>query len=52
MEGVNFLSGYIPGVIGRITELHASYYNKKSGFGIFFESKVATELIEFLNTGP
>jgi GNAT superfamily N-acetyltransferase len=41
------LSGYIPGAIGRIVELHATYYHKHWGFGLFFESKVATELSEF-----
>lgn len=42
------LSGYIPGAIGRIAELHGTYYYKHWGFGLFFESKVATELSEFL----
>jgi GNAT superfamily N-acetyltransferase len=42
------ISSYRPGVIGRITELHAKYYSKYSGFGLQFESKVATELSEFL----
>ncbi|MFX0136932.1 MAG: GNAT family N-acetyltransferase [Candidatus Hodarchaeota archaeon] len=43
------ITGYRPGAIGRITELHAIYYNKHTGFGLFFESKVATEISEFLN---
>lgn len=43
------LSGYIPGAIGKITELHGVYYNRHWGFDLFFESKVATELSEFLN---
>jgi len=42
------LSGYIPGAIGRIAELHGTYYHKHWGFDLFFESKVATELSEFL----
>jgi len=42
------LSGYVPGAIGRVAELHAIYYHKHWGFSIFFESKVATELSEFL----
>jgi GNAT superfamily N-acetyltransferase len=41
-------SGYVPGVIGRITELHAVYYKRHWDFGLFFESKVATELSGFL----
>ena len=47
MEDVT-LSGYIPGAIGRIAELHGTYYYKHWGFHLFFESKVATELSEFL----
>jgi GNAT superfamily N-acetyltransferase len=43
------LLGYVPGAIGRITELHAAYYKKHWNFDLFFESKVATELSEFLN---
>ena len=43
------LLGYVPGAIGRITELHAAYYKKHWDFDLFFESKVATELSEFLN---
>ena len=42
------LSGYVPGAIGRIAELHAIYYHKHWDFHVFFESKVATELSEFL----
>ncbi len=43
------LSGYVIGAIGRITELHATYYKRHWDFDLFFESKVATELSEFLN---
>jgi GNAT superfamily N-acetyltransferase len=39
--------GYAPGAIGRITELHGTYYQQHSGFGLYFESKVACELSEF-----
>jgi len=46
---IKILDSYYPGVIGRITELHANYYSKNWGFGLYFESKVATELSEFLN---
>ncbi len=42
------LCGYIPGAIGRITELHATYYNEHWGFDLNFEYQVATELSEFL----
>jgi GNAT superfamily N-acetyltransferase len=40
-------SGYIPGSIGRIAELHGTYYHHQWGFGHYFEAKVATELSEF-----
>ncbi len=43
------LSGYIPGAIGKITQLHAEYYHQHSNFSLYFESKVATGLCEFLN---
>jgi GNAT superfamily N-acetyltransferase len=39
--------GYIPGCIGRVSELHALYYSKLVGFGIHFEARVARELAEF-----
>ena len=42
------LSGYIPGAIGRIVELHGTYYYQQWGFHVFFESKVAIEVSEFL----
>ena len=38
----------MPGAIGRITELHGTYYQQHAGFGLYFESKVACELSEFL----
>ena len=42
--------GYIPGCIGRIAQLHASYYFQSSGFGVEFEAKVAKEVAEFFLT--
>ena len=42
------LTGYTPGAIGRIAELHATYYHEHWGFELFFEAKVATELSAFL----
>ena len=39
--------GYLPGCIGRVAELHATYYSARVGFGLFFESKVARELAAF-----
>jgi GNAT superfamily N-acetyltransferase len=39
--------GYLPGCVGRITELHAAFYGKHAGFGVMFEAKVARELAAF-----
>lgn len=41
------LPGYVPGCIGRITQMHAVYYAKHAGFGLEFEAKVAKELAHF-----
>lgn len=40
-------TGYTPGCIGRIAQLHATYYAAVSGFGLRFEAKVARELADF-----
>lgn len=42
------IAGYIPGAIGRVAQLHAVYYAREWGFGLYFEAKVATGLAEFL----
>lgn len=39
--------GYLPGCIGRITELHARFYADHAGFGLYFENKVGRELADF-----
>ena len=47
MNGVEIRRGYVPGAIGRVVELHGTYYQAHCGFGAFFEAKVAKELAEF-----
>ncbi|HUU41442.1 MAG TPA: GNAT family N-acetyltransferase [Desulfatiglandales bacterium] len=42
------LTGYFPGVAGKIIEEHAIYYNENWGFDISFETQVGKELSEFL----
>jgi GNAT superfamily N-acetyltransferase len=42
------VKGYVPGAIGRLAELHARYYSREWGFGLFFEAKVAAEMSSFL----
>ncbi len=47
--GIIEICGYVPGAIGRVTALHALYYHKNWGFGLYFEAKVAREVGEFLS---
>jgi GNAT superfamily N-acetyltransferase len=42
-------SGYHPGAIGRIVELHGAYYAAHWGFGAFFEARMARELGQFVD---
>ena len=42
------ISGYYPGVVGKITEIHAVYYHENWGFDVSFETEVAKELSEFV----
>jgi len=44
---VELVRGYRPGLIARITEMHALYYARESGLGQRFESVVASGLAEF-----
>lgn len=48
MAQIKINDGYVPGALGRVAELHGSYYHAHWGFGLFFEVKVATELAAFL----
>jgi GNAT superfamily N-acetyltransferase len=48
MSKIKITSGYIPGSIGRVVELHGTYYHTHWEFGPFFESKVAAEMAEFI----
>ncbi len=42
------ITGYYPGVIGRITELHATYYHDNWNLDVSFETQVGRELSEFI----
>lgn len=48
MTHIEIASGYLPGAIGRVAELHGTYYHNHWGFGLTFEAKVATGLATFL----
>jgi GNAT superfamily N-acetyltransferase len=40
--------GYVPGIIGRIAEMHGVYYEDYWQMGVQFEAKVAEGLAEFM----
>lgn len=48
MSNFKLVAGYLPGLIGRVAELHSQYYSKNWGFHSYFEAKVATELSSFI----
>jgi len=50
MGNFDVTTGYVPGAIGRVTELHAWYYTEHWNFRPFFEAKVATELADFIGS--
>lgn len=41
------ITGYYPGLLGQIVELHGSYYAEHWGFDISFEAQVGRELSDF-----
>jgi DNA-binding MarR family transcriptional regulator/GNAT superfamily N-acetyltransferase len=46
---IELARGYQPGLIARITQMHALYYAREAGFGQRFEALVANGLAEFTN---
>lgn len=46
-QRIEIAGGYRPGIIARITQMHALYYARTSGFGQRFESVVASGLAGF-----
>ncbi len=48
MGTIEIHKGYVPGSVGRVVELHGTYYHAHWGFGPFFETKVAKDLSEFI----
>jgi GNAT superfamily N-acetyltransferase len=43
------LTGYFPGAVGKITDLHARYYYENWGLDVTFETQVRRELSEFIS---
>ena len=46
-DGITF-TGYFPGVVGKVTELHAEYYSEHWGFDRSFETQVGREFADFI----
>lgn len=46
---VDYVSGYVPGAIGRIAEMHGVYYAEVWGSGAEFEGMMAEEMREFVS---
>ena len=46
-NSIKIVTGYHAGMIGRIIEMHGSYYAREHNFGSFFERKVAAGLVDF-----
>ena len=44
---ISIYTGYLPGSIGRVVELHGKYYAENWNFGAYFEAKVAAAMAEF-----
>ncbi|MEM8975819.1 MAG: GNAT family N-acetyltransferase [Pseudomonadota bacterium] len=42
------LAGYLPGALAETVRLHMEYYAPQWNFGVAFETKVASEMAEFL----
>jgi hypothetical protein len=45
-HAITVQTGYLPGVIGRVAEMHGLYYSRTAGFGQFFEARVASGIAE------
>jgi len=43
------ITGYYPGAIGRITEIHATYYHDNWDLNVTFETHVGREISEFID---
>ncbi len=45
---IELVRGYRPGAIGRVTDMHATYYSREWAFDQFFEARIATEFAAFV----
>lgn len=44
---IEIKEGYFPGIVGRVTQMHAQYYSANYGFGDYFERQVSNAVSEF-----
>ncbi len=49
MAEFKIVTGYVPGLVGRVTQLHAIYYAREWRFGAYFETRVAREMAQFID---
>jgi len=45
---VAYATGYVPGVVGRMAEMHGTYYARHWGVGAEFEMLMAREICDFV----
>jgi uncharacterized protein YhfF/GNAT superfamily N-acetyltransferase len=45
--GPRLVPGWLPGAVGAIASMHARFYAREHGFGVYFEAKVAAECAAF-----
>jgi len=45
--GPRIVPGWLPGALGEIAAMHARFYAREHGFGVYFEAKVAAECAAF-----
>jgi len=45
---LQIVKGYVPGIIGDVTRLHAVYYYQHWGFGLTFETQIAEGMVAFM----
>ncbi|WP_227559239.1 hypothetical protein [Acinetobacter bereziniae] len=49
-QNIEIVSGYRAGMIGRVTEMHGTYYSKKIiALGVFLKLNSQLQLLNFLN---
>ncbi len=46
----SYVAGYTPGIVGRLTEMHGVYYARAWGVGAEFETLMAREVCDFIES--